>query len=178
MHKSMSLQYEPSSEPLHISAATPRKRWRLTLLTHGGRLEWIDIFFFFFFSLVTGPRRSLSLKLSDARVSDLVDARWALGVDRHCRLVAAAGSHLRLIDSCITQLKAQGPSRTCNESKEEDEEGCRCWCMSSVSSGFPRIWRGASDSGGRVSRLRVYTDNVFTLTSSVRVKFRLIIKNI
>jgi len=26
---------------------------------------------------------------------------------------------LRLIDSCITQLKAQGPFRTCNESKEE-----------------------------------------------------------
>ena len=33
-----------------------------------------------------------------------------------------AGSCLRLIDSCITQLKAQGPSRTCNESKEEEEE--------------------------------------------------------
>jgi len=32
-----------------------------------------------------------------------------------------AGSHLRRIDSCITQLKAQGPSRTCNESKEEEE---------------------------------------------------------
>ena len=32
-----------------------------------------------------------------------------------------AGSYLRLIDSCITQLEAQGPSRTCNESKEE---GC------------------------------------------------------
>ena len=31
---------------------------------------------------------------------------------------------LVLIDSCITQLKAQGPSRTCNESKEE-EEVCR-----------------------------------------------------
>ena len=29
------------------------------------------------------------------------------------------GSYWRLIDSCITQLKAQGPSRTCNESKEE-----------------------------------------------------------
>jgi len=28
----------------------------------------------------------------------------------------------RLIDSCITQLKAQGPSRTCNESKEDEEE--------------------------------------------------------
>ena len=26
---------------------------------------------------------------------------------------------VRLIDSCITQLKAQGPSRTCNESKEK-----------------------------------------------------------
>ena len=33
-----------------------------------------------------------------------------------------AGSYLRLIDSCITRLKAQGPSRTCNESKEEEEE--------------------------------------------------------
>jgi len=31
-------------------------------------------------------------------------------------------AYLRLIDSCITQLKAQGPARTCNESKEEEEE--------------------------------------------------------
>jgi len=37
-------------------------------------------------------------------------------------VVSEAGSYLRLIDSCITQLKAQGPSRTCNESKEEEEE--------------------------------------------------------
>ena len=34
-----------------------------------------------------------------------------------------AGSYLRLIDSCITQLKVQGPSRTCNESNEKEEEG-------------------------------------------------------
>ena len=34
-------------------------------------------------------------------------------------------SGLRLIDSCITQLKAQGPSRTCNESKEEEEKSER-----------------------------------------------------
>jgi len=33
-----------------------------------------------------------------------------------------AGSSLRPIYTCITQLKAQGPSRTCNESKEEEEE--------------------------------------------------------
>jgi len=32
-----------------------------------------------------------------------------------------AGSYLRLIDSCVTQLKAQGPSRTCSESKEEEK---------------------------------------------------------
>jgi len=36
-----------------------------------------------------------------------------------------AGSYLRLIDSFITQLKAQGPSRTCNESKEEEEGSTR-----------------------------------------------------
>jgi len=30
---------------------------------------------------------------------------------------------MRLSDSCITQLKAQGPSRTCNESQEEEGEG-------------------------------------------------------
>ena len=33
-----------------------------------------------------------------------------------------AGSYVRLEDSFITQLKAQGPSRTCNESREEEEE--------------------------------------------------------
>jgi len=36
--------------------------------------------------------------------------------------VTEAGSYLRLIDFFITQLKAQGPSRTCNESKEEEEK--------------------------------------------------------
>ena len=35
---------------------------------------------------------------------------------------AEAGSYLRLIAPCITQLKTQGPSRTCNESKEDEEE--------------------------------------------------------
>ena len=37
-------------------------------------------------------------------------------------MVTEAGSYLRLIYSCITQLKAQGPYRTCNESEEEEEE--------------------------------------------------------
>jgi len=35
--------------------------------------------------------------------------------------VAPPNPYLRRIDSCITQLKAQGPSRTCNESKEEED---------------------------------------------------------
>ena len=35
------------------------------------------------------------------------------------------GSYLRLIDSCITQRKAQG---TCNESKEEERERSRGAC--------------------------------------------------
>jgi len=39
---------------------------------------------------------------------------------RQYRRDAEAGSYLRLMDSCITQLKAQGPSRTCNESQEEE----------------------------------------------------------
>ena len=38
------------------------------------------------------------------------------------RLDTILGSYLRHTDSCITQLKAQGPSRTCNGSKEEEEE--------------------------------------------------------
>ena len=36
-------------------------------------------------------------------------------------------AYLRLIDSCITQLKDQGPSRTCNESKEEGDCSARGW---------------------------------------------------
>jgi len=32
-----------------------------------------------------------------------------------------AGSYLRLTDSCITQLKAQGPPKTWHESKEEEK---------------------------------------------------------
>jgi len=35
-------------------------------------------------------------------------------------VVTGAGSYLR---HCITELKAQEPFRTCNESKEEEEEG-------------------------------------------------------
>jgi len=47
-----------------------------------------------------------------------------------CRLqgipeMCSGCSYLRLTDSCITQLKAQGTSKTCNESKEEEEEASK-----------------------------------------------------
>ena len=52
--------------------------------------------------------------LQGAKHQDLAVHRMCCGTE--------AGSYLRLIDSCITQLKAQGPSRTCDESKEEEED--------------------------------------------------------
>ena len=61
-----------------------------------------SLFFFFFFTLVTGPRRSLSLKLSDTQ-----------GGKYHPPRGYAAR---------ITHLKAQGPSRTCIESNNVEEE--------------------------------------------------------
>jgi len=41
----------------------------------------------------------------------MVQGSWFVGKE---------GSYLRLIDSCINQLKAQGSFRTCNESKEDN----------------------------------------------------------
>ena len=51
-------------------------------------------------------------------------------------MMMGGDAYLRLIDSCITQLKAQGPSRTCHESKEErlnvvcgGGDVCVCVCV-------------------------------------------------
>ena len=55
---------------------------------------------------------------------------WGLGVGGWgvgCTGALQYESYLRLIHSCITPLKAQGPSRTCNESIKEVEEGCGVW---------------------------------------------------
>ena len=57
-----------------------------------------------------------------------------------------AGSYLRLIDSCTTQLKAEGPSRTCNESKEEEEEAA--WGMRAED----QRWRAGVSQGGKYDR--------------------------
>ena len=89
--------------------------------------------------------------------------------------VSEAGSYLRLIDSCITQLKAQGPSGTCNESKEEGEEetvsgfgsrGKGCWrasaCSSPSSLSLPNLLQGLKLFQGPASRFR----NFFRVHSS------------
>ena len=53
--------------------------------------------------------------------------------------------YVRLIDSCITQLMAQGPSRTYNESKEEEKRKKRKerWKGEVHIEGFKRVvvWR-------------------------------------
>jgi len=63
-----------------------------------------------------------------------------------------AGSYLRLIDSCITQLKAQGPSRTCNECKEEEEEAST---VAECSDSHPGLRRCVFDSPLSPSRARL-----------------------
>jgi len=66
-----------------------------------------------------------------------------------------AGSYLRLIDSCVIQLEAQGLSRTCNESKEEEEaswlwretDGRRCEPHAPLTK--LRFQKESSESAGR-----------------------------
>ena len=69
---------------------------------------------------------ALQLDLRELRgrqlVRELRGRQLAFGgcIDRGPACVGS--SCLRRVDSCITQLKAQGPSRTCDESKEEEED--------------------------------------------------------
>jgi len=55
---------------------------------------------------------------------------------------------LRLIDFFITQLKAQGPSRTCNESKEEEVQDvvCRVQGVGCRAAGAPVLTAASSSS--------------------------------
>jgi len=68
-----------------------------------------------------------NLALTVLYVPSSLNSGWcAMGPCNHSTEMCSgseAGSYLRLIDSCTTQLTAQGPSRTCNESKEEEEDG-------------------------------------------------------
>ena len=59
--------------------------------------------------------------------------QWVLAkAENRGVVVTEAGSYLRLMDSCITQLKAQGLSRTCNKSKEEEKAMGQRWALTSL----------------------------------------------
>ena len=75
------------------------------------------------FECRTSPPRAISSTVFGVRSAGLLE-RVGLDGQVFTEMCSGseAGSYLRLKDSCITQLKAQGPSRTCNESKEEEEE--------------------------------------------------------
>jgi len=64
---------------------------------------------------VQGPRRCLTA---------FAFCVWGFGFkNNHSTEMCSsseAGSYLRFTDSCITQLKAQGPAWTCNKNKEEE----------------------------------------------------------
>ena len=122
----MSLKYEPASNPLHISgngctlslgvcmeAAAERRGNNSNVLT--------DV------RTDNGPRQEQSLALTGSFVPSSLDSGAQSNVVTWPRSMSTCSgsetvAYLRLIDSCITQLKAEGPSRTCNESKEEEEE--------------------------------------------------------
>ena len=71
-------------------------------------------------------RKSMMMMVSGDLVEVVeVVARGLLPLLRARRRLCVAGSYFRLIDSCISQLKAQGPSRTCDESKEQEEASPR-----------------------------------------------------
>ena len=59
----------------------------------------------------------------------------------------------RLIDSCITQLKAQGPSRTCDESKK-DVTRVRVQKLAASEDAGERARKSAIVPSGEVSRER------------------------
>jgi len=65
----------------------------------------------------------LSLRIKDriGPVTRVKKKKKKCGSESRKRRSSSTGGtwdYLRLIDSCITQRKAEGPSRTCNESKE------------------------------------------------------------
>ena len=70
---------------------------------------------------------ALPAHLGEHLVADVrrVDRHLYRDVGYRCGLVfkvTDADSYVRRIDSCITELEAQGSSRTCHVSKEEEEK--------------------------------------------------------
>jgi len=78
---------------------------------------------------LSSPRTLGDFLVSREGVGGVVNLRTT--TSQKCAVVPMR-ARIRLTDSRITQLKAQGPSRTCNESKEEDEK----------TGAYPTVWLG------------------------------------
>jgi hypothetical protein len=71
IQKSMSLKYKPASLPQHIYVKWSFLRRVATAVRAEAGPQPDRFFCFFFFTLVTGPRRSMSLDLSDKKTMSL-----------------------------------------------------------------------------------------------------------
>ena len=107
----MRLEYESASEPRH-EVNRCRAGWE-QLSRFEGRVP---------------QSQDQNLILTSSYAPSLLDRGWPVAcTNNHFTEMCSsseASSYLRLVDSCITQLKVQGPSRTCDES-EREEEGSR-----------------------------------------------------
>jgi len=84
-------------------------------------------------------------------------------------VVTKAGSYLRLVDFCITEVKAQGPSRTCNESEEEEAE----YILDRNYSEHPLGIRGRSLPTGGLDVIRKEAGPSYITISGVRLCWEL-----
>ena len=81
------------------------------------------VFFFFFFTLVTGPRRSLSLKLSDTRDYE-PQIRARLGTTTHfCEVVESDGGDLGSLRDLAQLLPPQRPAHHTQVMVQESHTG-------------------------------------------------------
>ena len=81
-----------------------------------------------FMSLVTSPPPKITFKPAPPPLQPASEGGGGSCAHTSAEMCSGseAVSYLRRIDSCIPQLKAKGPCRTCNESQERAEEvhGC------------------------------------------------------
>ena len=77
-------------------------------------------------------------------------------VGQGCEVGSLTKAYLKFVDSCITQLKAQGPSRTCNESKghEGEEDLGQGRDVRLVKVGVPQLAARIPRLKARISRLK------------------------
>jgi hypothetical protein len=126
---------------IKVESGTSQSKSRTSVnLGERVRIGWFNGLLIYHFHMGTSPSTWIykynSRDLVFERREHSEEVREPVPVG-HARPGSEAGSYFRLIDSCITQLKAQGPSRTCDESQEEEEETwVRAWSAGVTCSGL------------------------------------------